>query len=405
MSTRDIHVVIVGMSVAGTNVARAVAALSMQGYPNLRVTMVDKNEFYYHVIGAPRAVVEKGFGKKLLWPIHNYLENYEVDKANPKHRFIQASLKAVNSDKTVELSDRQVLAFDYLVLSTGATNTTPSHFSGTTYETIEKQMDDVYESVKKAQEILVVGGGAVGVEVAGEIAYAYKDKKVTLVHSAERLLPLKFKPGLSNGAVDKLERLGVRVVLNEKIEIPQGVEFDCKLRPLELKGSSGATYKSDLQIVTTGTTVNAQYMESLEHQLGDTLRTERGMIKVRSTLQLDSDKLPMVFVPGDVNSLPVGTKYAFKVGEQAATVGKNIVTMIKANYDQVLREVPQLEDYTGGDMSMILVPIGKELGVFQGFNIAFGKSFVGNMMSSKLKAKDYLVSKYSPNFPAPALAK
>ncbi|KAJ1856097.1 hypothetical protein LPJ73_002230 [Coemansia sp. RSA 2703] len=405
MSTRDIHVVIVGMSVAGTAVARTVAALSLQGYPNLRVTMVDKNEFYYHVLGAPRAVVEKGFGKKLLWPIHNYLENYEVDKANPKHKFIQASLKAVNSDKTIELSDGQVLAFDYLVLSTGSTNKTPSHFTGTTYEAIEKQMDDVYENVKEAKEILIIGGGAVGVEVAGEIAHAYKDKKITLVHSAERLLPLNFKAGLSNGAVDKLQRLGVRVVLNEKIELPQGVEFNCKIRPLELKGSSGATYKSDLQILTTGATVNAQYIETLERQFGDTLRTERGTIKVRSTLQLASDKMPTVFVPGDVNSLPAGTKFAMKVGEQAETVGKNIVTMIKANYDQVQREVPQLSDYKGGDMAMILVPIGKELGVFQGFNIAFGKSFVGNFMSSKLKAKDYFVSKFSPNFPAPAPAK
>ncbi|KAJ2780649.1 hypothetical protein GGI15_003461 [Coemansia interrupta] len=366
--------------------------------------MVDKNEFYYHVLGAPRAVVDKDFGRKLLWPIHNYLENYEADKAHPKHKFIQAYLKAVNSNKTIELSNGQVLAFDYLVLSTGATNTKPAHFTGTTYEAVGKQMEDVYENVKQAKEILVVGGGAVGVEVAGEIAYAYKDKKVTLVHSADRLLPLNFKAGLSNGAVDKLQRIGVRVVLNEKIEIPQGVEFDCKVRPLELKGASGATYKSDLQIMTVGTTVNAQYMEALERQLGESLRTERGMIKVRGTLQLDSDKLPTVFVPGDVNSLPVGTKYALKVGEQAATVGKNIVTMIKANYDQVLREVPKLEDYAGGEMSMILVPIGKELGVFQGFNIAFGKSFVGNLMSSKLKAKDYLVSKYAPNFPAPAPA-
>ncbi|KAJ1814835.1 hypothetical protein LPJ56_002802 [Coemansia sp. RSA 2599] len=397
MSNRKINVVVVGVSVAGMAVARAVAALSKQGYPNLRVTAIDKNEYYYHALGAPRAVVDKVFGKKLLMPLKNLLCKYELNPEDPKHQFIQASVVSVTADTAV-LSDGQSIAYDYLVLSTGARNKVPAHYQGPTVSDAQRHMSLVYDNVHRAKDILVIGGGPVGVEIAGEIAYAYKDKRVTLVHGGKRLLPLKFKEGLSNGAVAKLEALGVNVALNEKIDIPSDVVFDCSVRPLTLTGSSGKKYSSDLQILATGVTYESDYLGSLETALGVSLRQPNGTIKVRSTLQLDCDKTPNVFVPGDVNSLPGGAKYAVKAKEQGLTVGRNLVSMIKQGYDVDKKNLPDLADYTGGEMNMILVPIGKELGVFQALGIAFGKSFVGNFMSTKIKSKDYFVGRFAAEF-------
>ncbi|KAJ1880280.1 hypothetical protein H4R99_005086 [Coemansia sp. RSA 1722] len=396
MSDREINVVIVGTSIAGMTAAKAVAALSKQGYPNLRVTTIDKNEYYYHAIGAPRAVVDKEFGKQLLLPVKNLLQSFELDPESPKHRFIHASVVSVNKHSVV-LSDGQIIVYDYLVLATGARNKLPAHIQGPTFADAKQQMARVYDNVSKAKNILIVGGGPVGVEIAGEIAYAYKDKSVTLVHGAERLLPPNFKPGLSNGAVHKLERLGVKVVLNEKIDIPKDVLFDCSVRPLSLVGSSGASYSSDLQILTTGITFESDYLHGLETDLKVSLRQPNGSIKVKSTLQLDCDALPNVFVPGDVNSLPAGAKYAVKAKEQATSVGNNLVLMIKQGYDEDNKKMPALLDYTGGEMNMTLVPIGKELGVFQALGIAFGKSFVGDFLS-KMKSKDYFLSKFASEF-------
>ncbi|KAJ7948052.1 putative Apoptosis-inducing factor [Quillaja saponaria] len=45
-----------------------------------------------------------------------------------------------------------------------------------------------YQKINSAQSILIVGGGPTGVELAGEIAVDFPDKKVTLVHSGSRLL-------------------------------------------------------------------------------------------------------------------------------------------------------------------------------------------------------------------------
>ena len=44
------------------------------------------------------------------------------------------------------------------------------------------------ERLRRAESVLVVGGGAVGVEFSGEVLHLYPEKKITLVHSADRLV-------------------------------------------------------------------------------------------------------------------------------------------------------------------------------------------------------------------------
>ncbi|KAI8318970.1 FAD/NAD(P)-binding domain-containing protein, partial [Martensiomyces pterosporus] len=293
-------VVVVGISAAGIRAAKTIAEFAKGGYPNLHITMIDKNEYHYHAIGAPRALVDKEFGTTLLFPLKNLLTSFEANRASPKHTFLQASLTAVNANNTITVSTGETIRFNYLVLATGTTSSLPAKLQGSTTEDAAACLHKVHDAVKEAKSILIIGGGAVGVESAGEIATNYPDKKVTLVHAADRLLPANFQKGLSNGAVDKLGKVGVKVVLNEKVVLPEGVQFDHQVRPLTLQSKSGSTYESDLQILATGGRPSAQYIESLETEAGAELRDGNGAIKVRATLQLDSDKFPNIFVPGDV---------------------------------------------------------------------------------------------------------
>lgn len=65
--------------------------------------------------------------------------------------------------------------------------------------------------IEKSQNVIIVGGGAVGVELAGEIMDKYKQKKVMIIHSGQELVNTEFGSGFN-------ER--IRETLNDK-----GIEF------------------------------------------------------------------------------------------------------------------------------------------------------------------------------------
>ena len=60
----------------------------------------------------------------------------------------------------------------------------------------------------------MVGGGAVGVELAGEIMNTFPEKHVTLIHSGTTLVSTNFGPKFSKKVRNQLEQLfDVHIVL------------------------------------------------------------------------------------------------------------------------------------------------------------------------------------------------
>ena len=70
--------------------------------------------------------------------------------------------------------------------------------------------------IKDAMKIGVVGGGAVGVEIAGDILEDYKDKAdVYLIHPRETLVNDKVNDSFQSTVKNKLTSLGVNMVLGK----------------------------------------------------------------------------------------------------------------------------------------------------------------------------------------------
>lgn len=80
------------------------------------------------------------------------------------------------------------------------------------------------EKLRAAKSVLIVGGGAVGVEVAGEIASVLPDKQVTLVHSKRQLL-VDDKPRMSNNAIHWLKQHKVNVGTPPKCTCQNSVQI------------------------------------------------------------------------------------------------------------------------------------------------------------------------------------
>ena len=157
-----------------------------------------------------------------------------------------SGIDAANRQLTV---DGRELRFDYLVLATGASHSYFGHESWAVHAPGLKSVEDAtlirarvlsaFEEAEATEEatererlltFLICGGGPTGVELAGAIAelarhglendfrrFDPKTARVILVQSGARILPA-FSESLSTFARAALERLGVEVRLNSRVE-------------------------------------------------------------------------------------------------------------------------------------------------------------------------------------------
>lgn len=95
-----------------------------------------------------------------------------------------------------------------------------------------------YDEVRSSKRIVIIGGGCVGIEVAGELATKYgrygNGKKtvmgvqqhqplkfITLIHSSSQLMNRHtgMRDKMREAALDRLRKLGVEVILNERVDL------------------------------------------------------------------------------------------------------------------------------------------------------------------------------------------
>ena len=327
------------------------------------------------------------------------LNNSNSSKTTSPRRFIQGSVSSIDTHHIL-LESGQLIPFDYLVIATGSKNPSPAKTSALTKESYFAEISDWHRLIQSASNILIVGGGPVGVEIAGEIATDLPTKKVTLVHSGPHLIPgdntsVEFKRKI----LSKLQKLEVNVILNDKVNLPSNIfpsttasnmtaHSIVAVGPRTLQTTSGKSISSDLQLFTVGnSSYNSDFMKSFKPELVD----QYGQIRVLSTLQVNDKSLPHIFALGDVIDFPVN-KLAFIAGFQADIVAKNIhkiiVTQLKSKQghgEQFINSIP-LESYKAPTGKMMMVPTGRHAG-----NSQLPFTILGNYLTSKLKGKDYFL--------------
>ncbi|EKG13084.1 hypothetical protein MPH_09760 [Macrophomina phaseolina MS6] len=114
------------------------------------------------------------------------------------------------------------LTYDYLLLATGLRREWPIVPKATSFRNyvIDAQKHIAGIEVANSSTVAVIGGGAVGIEFAGEIKSYHPHNRVILIHSRDELLsneplPAEFK----SQALSGLEELGVEVVLGQRADV------------------------------------------------------------------------------------------------------------------------------------------------------------------------------------------
>ncbi|ORX69881.1 FAD/NAD(P)-binding domain-containing protein, partial [Linderina pennispora] len=300
MSAREINVVVVGGSWAGVKAIRTLLNLVQSDYPNLRVTLVERRAHYFHITGAIRGMVDPSYAQRMCIPYDRMFSTAGIPNAS--HTFIQGTLAQAHG-RFIDLESGQRIFFDYLILSTGSQYHSLPVVQSTHYHEAQELFASMRASIQRAKRILVVGGGAVGVGLCGEIADHYPDKTLTIGHNRKHLLNGDLADSFASSAEKKLTRMGVRLMLGETVmpspNSPRNFVTPDALQVFTTK--SGKTIECDLAIWTTGGRPETCYMSTLapsnwERPLVDAVRNR---IHVRPTLQLDDDLYPHIFAIGD----------------------------------------------------------------------------------------------------------
>lgn len=211
------NVVVVGGSFAGILLAKQLCESLPSGY---RVILIEKNTHFHYPFVFPRFSVVKGHEAKAFIPYDEIL--YSGRKGVPQGIFERRCGTVVEITRdSIHLASGEVISFEFLAIATGTASPRPSKLASPDKKGACEELRNMQEQIRNAENIAVVGGGAVGVELVTDIKGWYPEKNLTLVHSRDRLLHA-YGPRLHERAMEEMEKLGITVRLGQR---PQ-IQFD-----------------------------------------------------------------------------------------------------------------------------------------------------------------------------------
>jgi NADH dehydrogenase FAD-containing subunit len=363
------RIVIVGGGYAGI---QTLNELSKKKYKNfdIEIVLISQTNFFYHKIGSLRTIVKSDLISDIVIPYDKVLESAG------NARFIHASLKSVTTDQVLftrvndnKLNDTvESLGFDFLVLAMGSSYVHP--FNASTYDRVNQLelIKNNYDKFNDSKKILIVGGGPVGVEAAGEIATDAKDKSVTLITSSDKLLDAFSSPTLSRDVLSILKGKRVQVIFNDSVDLTNVGNFQSQ----QLKTKNGVDIEFDAYLQCFGSKPNTSAISA------DWL-DDRSYIKVNKFFQVHNTD--NIFAIGDCCDVK-DMKLAYKAGMHCPVVVDNIDKLLQNNKSQ-------LKEYVVDTKIASIVSLGRGNGVMK-----FGSFELSGCLPTMFKSKHLFVSKY-----------
>ena len=369
--------VILGGGYAGVAVARALAG-------RVDLTLVEPGDRFFHHIGAPRALVDDGFADTLFIPYDRVLAAGRRAGAAPA-RHVRGAVVSVDAEaKTVTVAlalaaaapgggapppEPAVLPYDILVVALGSKLGAPAKPVAAASALALADLARVRAAVAAAGEVVIIGGGPTGVDMAGEIATAFPRKVVHLVHRQATLLAAGLLPALTSAAAAALAKLGVRVHLNSAgtvpATLPEGVAAlaggGVLVGKLPVSLSDGTTLHSDVLIYATGGAPNAGPLRASSPALAGALDAA-GRLRVEPTLLVSG--CTHVFAAGDICATQE-TKLAYAANLHAAVVAKNVAELATAMAAGRAEAPAYRATYKATPKPSLLLTIGPTVGLGQ----------------------------------------
>jgi len=361
-------VTIYGSGVAGMQLAKALSGQA-------QITVVSPIDYFEVPMAMPRLLVEPKFADTAIVPI---------SEVSSDITYVQGALSAFGKDgATVTTPNGETLQMnaDVSVLATGSryANSVTRAQSGSVVDRIA-QVQEHNAKLQAAKKVVIVGGGPIGIELAGEISQDFPSAKVTIVEASNTLLTGTSRK-VAARAQSVLEGRGVTIVTGEKVTAPTyGVEPEGGVATTD----NGRELPFDVIFWAVGSRPNTQYMDPA-------FLNERGQIMVDDHLQVKG--LEGVYAMGDVTDLKE-VKKAIYVQNHVKVAAKNIAATVRGAAPSATY-APKTGD------EMMLVTLGRSGGV--GHMPGLG-TIKANWMIRMFKAGDMLTGMMRKGIGAPKSA-
>jgi len=276
-SGNRVRLVIVGAGVAGVTAAETAA-----GIEGAEVVLISREPLLpYFRLNLTRYLAGEVDGPSLQMKNDSWFTEHNV-------QLVYGDVTAIDREnRKLSLKDGTVMSYDKLILAAGAHSFVPpvsgTHREGVFTLRTRKDADAIIEMAAASSNVVVIGGGLLGLEAAG--ALRNRDCNVQVLEGYGWLLPRQLPPKAGEMLIDVLGEKQISVVTNAHTREIVGDE---SVRGVRLE--DGRVIDADMVVVSTGVRANSYLARQCN------LTVARGVV-VDDALQTDD---PHIFAAGDV---------------------------------------------------------------------------------------------------------
>lgn len=255
-------------------------------------------------------------------PMKNLIPVEKIENGNKFDSVIGHVDNIDRSSKSISIGE-QVFGYDKLVIATGSKPLVPP-FEGVCLDNVfpvkkdPQYLQTIYDQLAKAKDVVIIGGGFIGCEMAEEIKKYNPDLQVSIVEMLDQVLKVVYDHEFCEIAQKALIDQDIQVLTNEKVISLKG---DKSVRSVELE--SGKSLNADVVILGIGAIANTDLAKESGLEIGP----GKG-IAVNRYMQTSD---PSIYACGDCadkNSFfdhkPSGLKLASIATMEARIVGANL---------------------------------------------------------------------------------
>ncbi len=303
--SKNLKVVVIGGVAAGPKVGSKIIRMC----PNADVTLIERGEFLsYAGCGLPYYIsgVVKEQKELMCTPVGTVRDSVFFQKVKNVHVLNRTEAVKIDRDKKVVYTKSLIdgseseVPYDKLVIATGAAPVKPP-IEGigvknvfTLHGVEDAEGIKAAFSEKRAQDVTIVGGGLIGVEMAE--AFSEMGARVTIIERLAQILPF-LDWEMAHFVVKHLQSKGVKVKTGTTVTAIKGSEV------VEGIVTDKGEYPSDIVIVAVGVKPNVSLAREAGIEIGDL-----GGIKVDEHMRTSD---PDIYAAGDcVETVNILTKKA-----------------------------------------------------------------------------------------------